>query len=148
MFSLERWMNSAETSNEIVLDYFRWSDEEIRREQVLKISDNFSLKWWRMPARTCFEIVLKCFRWSDEKLRLEQVLKLSDNIFVEVMKKSSQDVFWNCLTMFPLKRWGKSAETSIEIVLEYFRWSDEEIRLKQVLKLSDNIFVEVMKKSS
>ena len=32
------------------------------------------------------------------------------------------------------------AKTSFEIVLEYFHWSDEEIRLRQVLKLSLNNF--------
>ena len=126
----------------------------------------FSLKWWRNPARLCFEIALQCFllkrwgdsaersieivleyfRWSDEEIRLKQVLNLSENLFFEVIKKSGWDVFWNCLTMFSLKRWGKSAETSIEIVLYYFRWSDEEIRLKQVLKLPDNNFVETTRK--
>ena len=139
--------NSAETSFKIVLQCFRWSDEWIRLRQVLRLSSNilvemmknfvsnkfwncltmFSLKWWGISAETSFESVLQ--------------------YFVEVMKKSSWDVFWNCLTMFSLKRWRKSAETSIEIVLDNFRWSDEEIRLKQVLKLSDNIFFEVMKKS-
>ena len=106
-----------------------------------------SLKWWRSPVKTCFEIVLQCFCWSDEEIRLKQDLKLSDNIFVEVMKKSGSDVFWNCLTMFLLKPWGNMAETSIELVLEYICWSDEDVWLKQVLKPSYNIFVEVMKKT-
>ena len=80
----------------------------------------FSLKWWGNPFKTCFEIVLQCFCWSDEEIRLKQDLKLSDSIFVEVMKKSGSDVFWNCLTMFSLKRWRSSAETIIEIVLDFF----------------------------
>ena len=44
--------------------------------------------------------------------------------------------FSNCLRMFPLRWWGNSAKTRFEIVLEYSRWSDEEIWLIQVLKLS------------
>ena len=107
----------------------------------------FSLKRWRKSAEKSIEIGLDYFGWSNEQNRLKQVLKLSDNIFVEVMKKSGSDVFWNRLTMFSSKRWGNSAETSTEIVLDYFGWSKEENRLKQLLKLSDNLFVEVMKES-
>ena len=167
MVSLKRWGNSAEGSIEIVSEYFRWIDEEIRLRRVLKLSDNyfveamrnfgwdefwncltmFSLKRWDNSAGTIIKIVLECFRWSDEEIRLRQVSKLSDNIFVEAMRKFVWDEFWNCLTMVSLKRWGNPAETSVETVLEYFRWSEEEIRLKQVLKLSDNFFVELIKKS-
>ena len=143
------------------LRYFSWSSEKIRLKQVFKLSDNifveimkkfgqdvfwncltmFSLKRWGILAETSIEIVLEYICWSDEETRLKQVLKLSDNIFVEMMKKSGKDVFWNCLTMFSLNRWRNSSETSIEIVLDFFRWSSEEAWLKQVLKLSHNIFV-------
>ena len=168
MFSLKRWGKLAETSIEIVLEYFRWNDEEIRLKQVLKLAGNnfvettkkfgwdefqncltmFSLERWVNSAETSIEIVWEYFRWSDEELRLKQVLKLSDNIFVEVMKKSGSEVFWNRLTMFSLKRWENSAETSTEIVLENFGWSKDENRLKQLLKLSDNNFVETTRKFS
>ena len=118
------------------------------RDKFRNCLSMFLLNWWRNSAKTDFQIVLECFRWSDEEIRLRQVLELSDKNFVEATRKFGGDEFQNCLTMFSLERWVNSAETSIEIVLEYFRWSDEELRLKQVLKLSDNIFVEVMKKSS
>ena len=121
-----RWEKSAETSFEIVLQWFRWSDEGIRLTGSI-------------------EIVSEYFRWSEEEIRLKQVLKLSDNIFLEFMKKSGYDEFWNCLTMFSLKRWGNSPGTSIKIVLGCFRWDDGEISLRKVLKLSDNIFVEAMR---
>ena len=144
-FSLKRWGYSAETSFESVWQYFRWSDEEIRLRRVLKLSYNVFVGRWGNLAETSFEIVLECFRWSDEEIRLRQVSKLSDSFFVEAMRKLRWDGFWNFLTMVSLKRWGNLAETNIENVGENFRWSDEEIRLKQVLKVSDKIFVEAMR---
>ena len=145
---LKRRWNSAETSFKIVLQCFRWSAEWIRLRQVLRLAQIFfielmrkfgwntfwncltmiSLMWCRNPAKTCFEFVLECFRWSDEELRLKQV--------------------WNFLRIFSLKWWRMPAKTCFENVLELFRWSDEDFRLERVLNLSENIFVEVMKKSS
>ena len=133
---LKRWGNSAQTSFEIVWQYLRWSNEEIRLRCVRNCLTMFSLKRWGNLAETSIEIVLEYICWSDEDIRLKQVLKLSDNIFVEVMKKSAEDVFWTSLTVFPLERWGNAAETSLKIVWQYFRWSDEEIRLRRVLNFS------------
>ena len=142
MVSLKRWGNLVKTSFELVWQYFRWIDEEIRLRRILNCLTMFSLKRWGNSAETSIEIVLECFRWIDEEIRLRQVSKMSDSFFVEAMRKFGWDEFWICLTMVPLKRWGKLAETSIEIVWENFRWSDEEFRLRRVLKLSDKIFVE------
>ena len=137
MFSLKRWANSAETSIEIVLEYFRRNDEELPVKQVLKnCLTIFSLKWLRNPAKTCYEIVLECFRWSNEGIWLRQVLRLSSNIFVEAMRKFGSNKFWTCLTIFSLKWWRSPVNTCFEIVLQCFRWSDEGIWLRQVLRLS------------
>ena len=164
MFSLRRWGKSAETSIEIVLDYFSWSDEEIRLKQVLKLPDNnivettrkfgcdefwnclrmFSLKRWGTSAETSFEIVWQFFRWSDEETQLRRDLKLPYNVFVEAMRGFGWGKYWDCHRIFSLKWWGISAQTSFETVWHYFRWSDEEILLRRVLKLSYNVFVEAM----
>ena len=165
IFLLKRWGNSAETSFEIVLECFGWSDEEIRLRQVSKLSDNifveamrefgwdkywdcvrmFSLKRWGYSAETSFESVWQYFRWGDEEIRLRCILNFSYNVFVEAMSEFGWDKYWDCLRMFSLKRWGYSAETSFESVWQYFRWSDEEIRLRRVLKLSYNVFIEAMR---
>ena len=84
----------------------------------------FSLKWWRNSAKTC--------------------LKLPYNVFVEAMRGFGWGKYWDCHRIFSLKWWGISAQTSFETVWHYFRWSDEEIRLRRVLKLSYNVFVEAM----
>ena len=167
MFSLKRWGFSAETSFEFVWKYFRWSDEEIQLRRVLKLPYNvfveamrgfgwhkyldclriFSLKWWGISAQISFEIFWQYFRWKDEECRLRRFLKLSYNVLVEVMRNFGWHRFWNFLTIPSLKRWRMPAKTFFEIVLECFRWSVEDFRLKRVLKLSENIFVEVMKKS-
>ena len=105
-----------------------------------------SLKRRGKSAETSFKIVLQCFRWSDEWIRLRQVLKLAYIIFVEAMRKCGENKFWNCLAMFSLKWWRVLAKTCFEIVLQCFRWSDKWIRLRQVLKLAYNIFVEAMRK--
>ena len=163
-FLLNRWGDSAETRIEIVLEYFRWSDEEIQLSCVLKLPYNvfveamrgfgwhkfldclriFSLKWWRILAQASFEIVSQCFLGSDEEIRLRRVLKLSYNVFVEAVRNFGWNKFWKYLTMISLKWCRNPAKTCFELVLECFRWSDEELRLKQVLKLSDNDFVDVM----
>ena len=104
----------------------------------------FSLKWWGNSAQTGLEIVWQCFLWSDEEIRLRRVLKLSYNVFVEAMREVGWDKYWDCLRLVRLKQGGKSAETSFEIVWQYFRWSDEEIRLRRVLKSSYNVFVGAM----
>ena len=119
-FSLKQWGNSVETCFEIVWQWFRWSDVENRLRRVLKLSQNV------------FVEAMRNFGWN-------KFSKNSDNIFVEVMKNAVYDVFWNFLRMFSLKRWGFSAETSFETVWKYFRWSDEEIQLRRVLKLSYNV---------
>ena len=166
LFSLKRWGNSAITSFEIVWQYFRWSDEECWLRRVLKLSYNvfveainefgwdkywncwltiFLLKQWVNSAQTSFETVWQNFRWSDEEIRSRLVLKLSYNVFVEAMREVGGDKYWDCLRLFSLKRWGTSAQTSFEIDWQYFLWSDEEIRLGRVLKLSYNVFVEAMR---
>ena len=165
MFSLNRWGTSAGTNFEIVWQFFRWSDEDIQLRRVLKLPYNvfveamrgfgwdkywdylriFSLKWWGNSAQTSFEIDWQYFLWSDEEIRLGRVLKLSYNVFVEAMRKVGWDKYWDCLRILSLKRCGNSAETSFEIVWQYFRWSDEEIRLRGVLKSSYNVFVEAMR---
>ena len=165
IFSLKQWGNSGETSFEIVWQYFRWNDEEIRPRRVLKLSYKvfveamrqfgwdkywdclrfFSLKQWGNSVETSFEIVWQYFRWSHEEIRLRRVLKLSYNVFVEAMREFGWDKYWDCLRIFSLKRWGNSGETSFETVWQYFRWSDEEIPLRRVLKLSYNVFVEAMR---
>ena len=94
----------------------------------------FSMKWWGISAQTIFESVWQCFLWRDEEIRLRRVLKLSLNVFVEAMREVGWDKYWDCLRLFSLKRWGNSAETSFEIVWQYFRWKDEEIQLGCVLK--------------
>ena len=167
LFSLKRWGNSAITSFEIVWQYFRWSDEECWLRRVLKLSYNvfveainefgwdkywncwltiFLLKQWVNSAQTSFETVWQNFRWSDEEIRSRLVLKFSYNVFVEAMREVGGDKYWDYLRIFSLKRWANSAETSFEIVWQFFRWSDEEIQLRRVLKLPYNIFVEVMRK--
>ena len=163
-FSLKQWGNLVETSFEIFWQYFRWNDEEIRLKRVLKVSYNvfveamrefgsvkywvglrmYFLKRWGRLAQTSFETVLQYFRWSDEEIRLRRVLKLFYNVFVEALRQFGWYKFWECLRIFSLKRWGNSGETSFEIVWQYFRWTDEEIRLRRVLKLSYNVFVEAM----
>ena len=164
IFSLKWWRILAQASFEIVWQCFLGSDEEIRLRRVLKLSYNvfveavrnfgwnkfwkcltmISLKWCRNPAKTCFEFVLQCFPWSDEGSRLRQLLRLSQIIFVEAMRKFGWNKFWNCLTMISLMWCRNPAKTCFEFVLECFHWSDEEIWLKHVLKLSDNDFVDVM----
>ena len=168
IFSLKWWGNSAQTGLEIVWQCFPWSDEEFRLRRVLKLSYNVFVeamrevgwdKYWDClrlvrlkqggkSAETSFEIVWQCFRWKNEECRLRRFLKLSYNVLVEVMRNFGWNRFWNFLTIFSLKRWRMPAKMLFEIVLECFRWSDEDFRLKRVLKLSENIFVEVMKKSS
>ena len=91
------------------------------------------------------KIVWQYFRWTDEEIRLRRVLKLSYIVFIEAMRQFGRDKYWECLRIFSLKRWGNSGETSFEIVWQYFRWSDEEMRLRRVLKLSYNVFVETMR---
>ena len=165
MFSLKRWGFSAETSFEIVWKYFRWSDEEIQLRRVLKLPYNvfveamrgfgwhkyldclriFSLKWWGISAQTSFEIVWQYFLWIGEEIRLRCVLKLSYNVFVEAMREVGWDKYWDCPSFFWVKQGGKSAEKSFEIVWHYFHWSDEEIRLRRVLKLPYDVFVEAMR---
>ena len=165
LYLLKRWGNSAQTSFETVWQYFRWSDEEIRLGHVLKLSYNvfvetmrqfgwdkywdylrfFSLKLWGNSVETSFENVWQNFRWSDEENRLRRVLKLSYNDFVEAMREFGWDKYWAGLRIFLLKRWGSLAQTNFETVWQYFRWSDEEIRLRRVLKLSYNVFVETMR---
>ena len=165
IFSLKRWGNSGETSFEIVWPYFRWSDEEVRLRRVLKLCYNvfveamkefgwdkfwdclrfFSLKQWRNLFETSFEIVWQYIRWNDEEIRLKRVLKLSYNVFVEAMREFGSDTYWVGLRIYFLKRWGRLAQTSFETVLQYFRWSDEEIRLRRVLKLSYNVIVEALR---
>ena len=165
IFSLKRWGNSGETSFEIVWQYFRWNDAEIRLRRVLKVSYNvfveamrefgsdkywvglriYFLKRWGRLAQTSFENVLQYFRWSDEVIRLRWVLKLSYNVFVEALRQFGWYKFWDRLRIFSLKRWGNSGETSFEIVWQYFRWNDAEIRLRRVLKVSYNVFVEAMR---
>ena len=108
----------------------------------------FSLKWWGTRTQTNFESVWQYFPWIDEEIRLGRVFKLSYNVLVEAMRTFGWNKFWNFLTIFSLKRWRMPAKMFFEIVLECFRWSDEDFRLKRVMKLSENIFVEVMKKSS
>ena len=164
MFSLKRWGFLAETSFEIVWKDFRWSDEEIQLRRVLKLHYNvfveamrgfgwhkyldclriFSLKWWGISAQTSFEIVWQYFLWIGEQIRLGRVLKLSYNVFVEAKREVGWDKYWDCPRIFRLKQGGKSAETSFENVWQYFLWSDEEIRLRRVLKSSYNVFVEAM----
>ena len=156
MFSLKRWGNLAETSIELVLEYICWNDEDVWLKQVLKLSYNifdevmkisgydefwkcitmFSLKRWGNLADTSSEIVWKWFRWSDEEIRLRRVLKSSYGVFVEAMREFEWDKFENCLTTFPLKWWGNPFKTCFGIVLQCFRWNDEGIRLRQVLRLS------------
>ena len=146
MFSLKRWGKSAETSIEIVLEYFCWGDEQIRLKQVLKL--------WQY------------FRWSDEEIRLRRVLKLPHNVFVEAMRGfgwhkylnclrifslkwwgiSVSNKFWNCLTMFSFKWWRNPVRTCFQFVLQCFRWTDEGIQLRRVLRLSQIIFVVLMRK--
>ena len=165
IFSLKRWGNSGETSFEIVWQYFRWNDAEIRLRRVLKVSYNVfveamrefgSDKYWvglriyllersGRLAQTSFETVLQYFRWGDEEIRLRRVLKMYYNVFVEALRQFGWYKFWDRLRIFSLKRWGNSGETSFEIVWQYFRWNDAEVRLRRVLKMSYNIFVEVMK---
>ena len=105
----------------------------------------FSLTQWGNSAETSFEIVWQYFRWVDEEIRLRCILNFSDNVFVEAMSEFGWDKYWDCLRTFSLKRWGYSAETSFESAWQYFRWSDEEIRLRRVLKLSYKVFVEAMR---
>ena len=165
MFSLKRWGLSAKTSFDFVWKNFRWSGERIHLRRVLKLPYNafveamrgfgwhkyldclsiFSLKWWGISAQTSFEIVWQCFLWSDEESRLRRVLKLSYNVFVEAMREAGWDKYWHCLRLFRLKQGGKSAETSFEIVWQYFIWGDEEMQLRRVLKSSYNVFVEAMR---
>ena len=145
IFSLKRWGNSGETSFEIVWQYFRWSDEEIRLRRVLKLSDNVFVETMREFGWDKYWDCFRCFSWSSEKIRLKQVLKLSDNFFVEAMREFGWDNYWDCLRICLLKGWGNSAQTSFETVWQYFRWSDEEVRLRRVLKLSYNVFVEAMR---
>ena len=108
----------------------------------------YFLKRWGNSAQTSFETVWQYFRWSDEEIRLGRVLKLSDNVFVQAMRQFSWDKYWDCLRFFSLKLWGNSIETSSETVWQFFRWSDEEIRLRRVLKLSYSVFVEAMREFS
>ena len=142
MFSLKRWGNSAETSIEIVLDFFFEAVRKFGWKKFWNCLTKISLKWWRNAAKTCFEIVLQCFCWSDEGIRLRQLLRLSSIFFVEAVRKFGWNKFWNCLTIFSLKWWRNPAMTGFEIVLQCFRWSDEEIQLRRVSKLSYNVFVE------
>ena len=159
MFSLKRWGFLAETSFETVWKNFRWSDDEIQLRRDLKLPYNvfveamrgfgwhkcldclriFSMKWWGISAQTTFESVWQCFRWRDEEIRLGRVLKLSLNVLVEAMREVGCDKYWDCLRLFSLKWWGNSAETSFEIVWQYFCWSDEEIQLGCVLQFPYNI---------
>ena len=163
--SLKQWGNLVETSFEIVWQYFRWNDEEIRLRRVLKLSyivfveamrefgwDKYwdclriyLLKRWWNSDQTSFETVWQIFRWNDEEIRLRRVLKLSYNVFVEAMREFGGDQYWDCLRIYLLKRWGNSAQTSFETVWQFFRWNDEEVRLRRVLKLSYNVFVEAMR---
>ena len=164
-FSLKQWGILVETSFEIVWQYFRWSDEEIRLRRVLKLSYNvfveamrefgwdkywvglriYLLKRWGRLAQTSFETVLQYFRWGDEDIRLRRVLKMYYNVFVEALRQFGWYKFWDRLRIFSLKRWGNSGETSFEIVWQYFRWNDAEIRLRRVLKVSYKVFVEAMR---
>ena len=105
----------------------------------------FLLKRWGTSAQTSFEIDWQCFLLSDEEIRLGRVFKLSYNVFVEPMREFSWDEYWDCLRLFSSYWWGNSAETIFEIVWQYFRWSDEGVRLRRVLKLSYNVFVEAMR---
>ena len=105
----------------------------------------FSLKRWGNSAVISLKIVWQYFRWSDEEIRLRRVLKLSSIVFVEAMKEFGWDKYWDCLRIFSLKQWGNSVETCFEIVWQWFRWSDVEIRLRRVLKHSYNVFVEAMR---
>ena len=105
----------------------------------------FSLRRWGNSTETSFEIAWQYYRWNDEEIRLRRVLKLSYSVFVGAMSEFGWDKNWDCLQIYLLKRWGNSAQTSFETVWQYFRWSDEEIRLRRVLKLSYNVFVEVMR---
>ena len=125
MFSLKRWRNSAETSIEIVSDFF-----------FEAVENSFE---------TSFEIVWQHFRWSNEESRLRRVLKMSYNVFVEAMREFDWDKYWDCLRIYLLKRWENLARTSFETVWQYFRWSDEEVRLRRVLKFSYNVFVEALR---
>ena len=165
IFSLKRWGNSGETNFEIVWQYFRWNDAEIRLRRVLKVSYNvfveamrefgsdkywvglriYFLKRWGRWAQTSFEIVWQYFRWNDAEIRLRRVLKVSYKVFVEAMREFGSDKYWVGLRIYFLKRWGRLAQTSFENVLQYFRWSDEVIRLRRVLKLSYNVFVEALR---
>ena len=104
----------------------------------------FSLKRWANAAETSIEILLEHFRWSDEDIRLKQVLKWSYNVFVEAMREFGWDKYWDCVRIFSFTQWGNSVETSFEIVWQYFRWGDEEIRLRCVLNFSYIVFVEAM----
>ena len=105
----------------------------------------FFLKQWENSVETSFEIVWQYFRWSKEEIRLRRVLKLSYNVFVEAMREFGWDMYWDCLRFFSLKQWGNLVETSLEIFWQRFRWNDEEIRLRRVLKLSYSVFVEAMR---
>ena len=105
----------------------------------------FSLKRWGFSAQTCFEIVWKYFRWSDEEIQLTRVLKFPYNVFVEAMRGFGWHKFLDCLRIFSLKWWRILSQTSFEIVWQCFLWSDEEIRLRRVLKLSYIVFVEAMR---
>ena len=146
MFSLKRWGNSAETSIEIVPHYFFEAAKKFGWNKFWNCLTIISLRWWRNPAKMCFEFFLQCFRWSDERIRLRQVLRLSWNTFVEAMRIFGWNKFWKCLTIFSLKWWRNPAKTSFEIVLQCFRWSNEGIWLRQVLRSFWNVSVEVMKK--
>ena len=165
IYLLKRWGNSAQTSFETVWQFFRWNDEEVRLRRVLKLSYNvfveamrefggdkywdclrfLSLKQWGNLVETSFEIVWQYFRWNDEEIRLRPVLKLSYIVFVEAMREFGWENYWVGLKIYLLKRWGRLAQTSFETVLQYFRWSDEEIRLRRVLKLSFIVFVEALR---
>ena len=105
----------------------------------------YLLKQWANLVETSFEIVWQDFRWNDEEIRLRRVLKLSYIVFVEAMREFGWDKYWDCLRKYLLKRWGNSAQTSFETVWQFFRWNDEEVRLRRVLKLSYNVFVEAMR---
>ena len=83
------------------------------------------------------------------------------------MRKFGKDKFWNCLRIFrrgddeiwhrqvlkmsqniSKRRWGNSAKTSFEIVLEYFefRRGDEEIWQRTSFKIVLEYFEEAMRK--
>ena len=105
----------------------------------------FSLKQWGNSAQTSFEIFWQFFRWNDEEIQLRRVFRLPYNVFVEAMRGFGWHKFLDCLRIFSLKWWRILAQASFEIVWQCFLGSDEEIRLRRVLKLSYNVFVEAMR---